>query len=100
MVVDAQRPRGERVAAVAHQARRAAVEDDGQRAVKKGVRHIVGAKARQRRVPAGAVADHAHLFLGIIFQQDVPEADLAAQRVAVRVFVAVQDDAVVPGDHA
>ena len=98
VVVDARGGLCQRIAPVADEPRRGRIQDDGHGIAIGFVRHVVHHGIFHKIIPSRAVADHIYLLAGKVFPEKVFQANLAAQRIAVRVGMAVQDDAFMCGN--
>ena len=97
-MVDAGGLRGKCVTGIADERLGGCIQHDGERALISTVGNLVHDRICHKAVALSAVTHHMHRFVRIIRQNQVLEANLTAQRITVRVGVAVQDDGLVRGD--
>ena len=98
VVIHAQGFLSKGIAVVADELLGGGIQDDGQSAVVCLVSHLVHFGIVHKAVVPGTVAHGQHLFVGKIVQNNVLQADLAAQGITIGSVVPVDDDAVVVPD--
>ena len=98
VVVDVGGLRGKCVTGIADERLGGCIQHDGERALISTVGNLVHDRIFHKAVAPRAVTHHVHRFVRIIRQNQVLKANLTAQRITVRVGVAVQDDGLVRGD--